>query len=349
MYNRILTDGLLALGVDVKIVALDQELPGVSLHDSGNSTALRKLMGVLLRKHSPDFRVILIDSWLYRYFWHLAWRARLRGHSRLVVYSQLCYWDTYHAWLYRTQHRLQTLAALVPAHYNIGVSATVLQADLGPWRRASTSEVIPPGCDYLGKVVAQADCARLPAQIISVGNYTPRKGYHILIAALALVVQQHPELRDKISLRLVGNQAYNPDYIAKLRGQIAAAGLEDQVILDGWIARDALSQAFAAAQLFAFASESEGYGMVVMEAMLHGLPVLLGDFKTAPELVGTDPACGYVVPRHDPRAFARAIIDYFTRRDRAGMGEHVRARALATALSWQDVILKYKRVIEAHS
>ncbi len=82
----------------------------------------------------------------------------------------------------------------------------------------------------------------MPAHIISTGNYTPRKGYHVLIAALALVMQQQPALRGRLSLRLVGNKAYNPEYVAQLRAQIAAAGLGEQVILDDWLTQAALSQ-----------------------------------------------------------------------------------------------------------
>jgi glycosyltransferase involved in cell wall biosynthesis len=205
--------------------------------------------------------------------------------------------------------------------------------------------VVYPGCDWADAEVPQADACRLPAQIVSVANYGERKGFHVLIEALAQVKAIAPELAQHLSLRLIGNLEFGPAYVARLREQIAAAGLSGRVILDEWKPRDELSGLLGASQLFAFASTSEGFGMVVAEAMLHGLPVLLSDFSVAKELLGGDREAGYIVPKGDAAEFAKAICDYFTHRDRARMGVHARIRAQALVSPWGQVVENFMHII----
>jgi glycosyltransferase involved in cell wall biosynthesis len=185
----------------------------------------------------------------------------------------------------------------------------------------------------------------MPAQIVSVANYGERKGFHVLVEALARVAPRAPELADRLTLRLLGNLDFDPAYVARLRERIAAAGLTDRVILDGWKSREELSRLLGESQLFAFASTSEGFGMVVAEAMLHGLPVLLSDFNVAPELLGGDREAGYIVEKTDADGFATAICDYFTHRDRAQMGLHARLRAEALVSPWSHVAEQFERII----
>lgn len=343
IYNRCVIGGLRGRGVNVRVLALDKLVGEQALHASGArpgiTSAIRQALDAwhVQQSENPNPGTIVFDSWLYRFIWPIMFRERLRGRFRIVSFSQLCYWDTWHSVPHRLWHRLLTWAALAPAHCHIGVSHAVLRADLGPFHSAQTSEVIYPGCDYAGGDIPQADCSRMPAEILSVGNYAPRKGFHILIEALACVFRRCPELNGQLCLRLVGNRDFDPAYLARLERLIAENDLGDSVIVDGWKNRDEVSRLFSKSQIFAFASESEGLGMVVLEAMLHGLPALLGDFMTAREILGPNRECGYVVDRRDPDAFAAALIDYFTDRDRSSMGCSICARARTLAHSWDDV------------
>jgi hypothetical protein len=90
MYFRILIDGLAAQGVAVTVVAPDQELPGMSIHDPHNRAAITQAIRTLLDKHASTVRVLLPDSWLYRCFWSISLRERLRGRYCFIGFSQLC-------------------------------------------------------------------------------------------------------------------------------------------------------------------------------------------------------------------------------------------------------------------
>ncbi len=351
IYNHRLIEGLRDRGRDVRVIAVDALMESRPLHEPGVGRVARRAIhacfDALLQEISPDAGkpVLIYDSWLYRFLWNTMPAERLRKRFRLISFSQLCYWDTYRGLPHRLLHRAMTLAALASAHHHIAVSRSLLRADLGVLGRTATTSVIYPGCDYAGLETPRADCARMPAEILSVGNYAPRKGFHILIEAMDIVFRRCPELRGRLSLRLVGNRAFDTDYLARLERMIEAFGLSDSVVLDDWKRRDDLSALFSGAQIFAFASESEGFGMVALEAMFHGLPALLGDFMTANELVGAEGECGYVVNRRSPQSFAMALVDFFTRRDRPAMGCAAHDRARSLSQNWDGVVDRFEEII----
>ncbi len=341
IYHRKVIDGLIRNGWDVEVAALDNMLSGRSIHDPANRRTASQSLCALLENHEPRNTVVIYDSWLYRFIRPAAWRFRRA--FRLVSLSQLCYWDTYRSLHSRLKHRLLTLLALYPADMRIGVSRAVLSADIG--RSSSRSRVIYPGCDYAGRELGQADCTRMPAQILSVGNYGPRKGFHVLVSALAEVFVLNPDLRGMITLRCAGNLDFDRSYVQHLRSMVRELSLEDAVIIDSWKDREQLSSLFSQSQLFMLASESEGFGMVVLEAMLHGLPVVINHFMTAEELIGRDGGAGWTVRGNNPQGFTRALLKYFTESDRNAMGRSAQRRARETAQEWDAVCRQFAEVI----
>ncbi len=341
IYHRKVIDGLVRDGWNVEVAALDDMLSGRSIHDPAHRASASQALCSLLESHGDRDTVVIYDSWLYRVIPRGAWKFRKA--YRLVSLSQLCYWDTYRSIPSRLKHRLLTLFALSPAQMRIGVSRAVLAADLT--RRSSRSRVIYPGCDYAGKELAQADCTLMPAQILSVGNYGPRKGFHVLVSALAGLFTLEPGLRGSVALRCVGNLDFDRTYVKRLESMVRELSLEDAVIFDSWKDREQLSTLFSQSQLFMLASESEGFGMVVLEAMLHGLPVAINSFMTAEELIGRDGTAGWAVRGNDPQGFTRALREYFTRSDRTAMGRSAQKRAGETAQNWDAVCRQFAEVI----
>jgi len=353
IYNRQIIDRLKARNPDISVLPLDSLVSLEKLHDASATAEIRRLLKkqldtISLETSASDQKVTLIyDSWLYRFLWPIIITEHFSGRFRLVSFSQLCYWDTYRSLHSRLWHRLLTFLALAPAHKRIGVSKALLAADLGIFRSTKRDQVIYPGCDYVSKQLRLADCSQMQAQIVSVGNYTPRKGFHILIESMASVFRKSPELRSRLKLKLVGNRSFNPDYLKNLEKMIAENNLQNAIILEDWKTRDEVSAIFSESQLFAFASESEGFGMVVLEAMLHGLPVMLGDFMTARELIGKDGKCGALMAKTSPDDFATAIIQYFSRSDREQMGISARNRATQIGQSWDKAADSFEEIISS--
>jgi len=189
--------------------------------------------------------------------------------------------------------------------------------------------VIPPG---RGAVAARSR-ANSDGRILCVGNWTQAKGIHTLVAAAA-------RLPD-VSLDLVGD---TPDaaYAARVRRAIAARGLASRVRVYGSLGASALARRYAAASIFALPSTREGYPLVFVEALAHGLPLVGCDIPAVREV--TDGAAILVAPgRVAPLAAALKTLVTNDRLRRAlARRSLIRARQLPT---WAESEAQFVRAI----
>ncbi len=135
--------------------------------------------------------------------------------------------------------------------------------------------------------------------LLCVATITPRKGYDLLIDALA------PLASLPWRLSCVGSLTRSAETAAALREQIRRFGLQPKIALLGELTGDALESAFQSADLFVLPTRYEGYGMVVAEALARGIPVLSTRTGAIPELVGT--RAGLLVPPGDGAALHEAL------------------------------------------
>jgi len=157
--------------------------------------------------------------------------------------------------------------------------------------------VAPPGieCSPPVELPTFADVPRL----LSVGAVIERKGYHILVDALA-------GLRDTPwQLDIVGDLDRAPDYVEHLQAQIAAAGLAGRVVLRGGLSSAELETCWRSAHAYVAASVHEGYGMAVAEAIVRGLPTVTSDAGAIGEWL--DPNAALIVPNASREALRAAI------------------------------------------
>jgi len=126
--------------------------------------------------------------------------------------------------------------------------------------------------------------------IISVGRFVVLKGFDITIEAFNLFYEGlNSQNKKKVHLTLVGDGPENN----KLREIIEKYGLEKKITIIEWIERKKLQLLYKESNLFLFPSH-EGAGMVVSEALSHGLPVVCFDNCGPGEFVTFE--CGLVVP-----------------------------------------------------
>jgi len=137
-----------------------------------------------------------------------------------------------------------------------------------------------------------------PPLILSVGIICERKGHDVLLNALAQVA--HLDWQAAI----VG-MVHEADVYDRLLHQRTRLGLEGRVHLTGEIPPDALDQLYHDASLFALATRYEGYGMVLSEAQLYGLPILSCAVGAVPQTVPQ--GSGILVPPDDATAFANGL------------------------------------------
>ncbi len=135
-----------------------------------------------------------------------------------------------------------------------------------------------------------------------VGRLVEWKGPDVFLRAAALLSEAHPKAR----FVLVGDVIYGErEYLAKLKGLCASLGLEKKTLFTGFV--DDPLAAMAALDCLVHASvEPEPFGMVLVEAMSLGLPVVAAGAGGVPEIV-EDKLTGLLVPPGDFRALATAL------------------------------------------
>jgi glycosyltransferase involved in cell wall biosynthesis len=107
--------------------------------------------------------------------------------------------------------------------------------------------------------------------ILFLANLDPRKNLEAVIDAVA----QSPTLRSSCALVVAG--IGEPRYVACLRARAAAAGLSERIVWLGHVDGSRKKEAFAAADVFVLPSFMENFGIAVVEALLAGVPCVLGE------------------------------------------------------------------------
>jgi glycosyltransferase involved in cell wall biosynthesis len=164
--------------------------------------------------------------------------------------------------------------------------------------------------------------------ILFVGSIMEKKGVRALCASMEHVLRRHPEAR----LSLAGRDIAGPHGEGTLREDIGR-GLSDQVRTSirflGARRRGEVSALMASAQVCVFPSRMETQGLVILEAMACGRPVVVTSRGPGPEVLGSNGDCGLLVDPMDPIDIADKlcrILDDGTGADR--MGEHGRQRVV---------------------
>ncbi len=154
--------------------------------------------------------------------------------------------------------------------------------------------------------------------VLSVGRLVPYKGFHDLIEAASL-------LDDDQAVVIAGT--------GPLRAELAAAidrrGLRDRILLAGRVPDELLRSLFGHAALFVLASNqrSEAYGVVLLEAMTFGLPIVATDIQGSgvPWVAGNG-EIGPIVPVGSPKALAAAIGSIMATDDTSALRQRSRQR-----------------------
>lgn len=189
----------------------------------------------------------------------------------------------------------------------------------------------------------------LPADALvalAAGRLRAQKGFLDLVEAWALFLKAAAPAAARAQLLIAGAGPERP----VLEARIAALQLSSRVRLLGQ--RDDLSELMAGADVFVLSSHYEGFGLVLVEAMASGLPVLATAVDSVPEVLGTadsgdaDDAgsAGVLVPARDPEALGKSLAELLNTpaETRARMGSAGRARAqkfsLGAMLSAHDAL-----------
>lgn len=178
--------------------------------------------------------------------------------------------------------------------------------------------IIPPGVDTSRFYPIPEDEARavigIPpnnCMILFVGRIEPLKGIETLLRAIALLLQTEDLEECNYYLAIIGGE---PDgngeeadsEMTRLQNLSRELGIHDVVIFLGKRSQDTLPYYYSAAQVVVVPSHYESFGMVALEAMACGTPVIASQVGGLAYLV-KDGKTGYVVPEGNPEALEQAL------------------------------------------
>jgi len=186
------------------------------------------------------------------------------------------------------------LAAVQGVVVTSAATARLVAADYGV--PAGRITVARPGSDPAPLAQASQDGV---VRLLSVGAVVPRKGFDVLIAALATL----PDLSWRLTI--AGDRTRDRDAVAQLDADIARHALGNRIAALGAVSPQRLAALYAEADVFVLASRFEGYGMAYAEALAHGLPVIGTSAGAIPDTVPPD--AGLLVAPGDIPAFAQAL------------------------------------------
>lgn len=192
--------------------------------------------------------------------------TRYQEYSHYVALPQELVKDVIERWLAdymeRCQHVVvpsESIKALLAKRYGIHerVTAVPTGIDLAPYKQAD------------GQAIRQKRGWQDKFVFISVGRLAEEKNWEVLIQAALPVLKRHPQVR----LAIVGEG----DERADLEKLVQKLGIDHQVEFVGRVPFDAIPSYLKAADAFCFASVTETQGLVTLEAMAAGLPIVAVD------------------------------------------------------------------------
>lgn len=205
------------------------------------------------------------------------------------------------------------------------------EADARQWRRfvSRVSVIYNPVTIKPQRVVDYS-----VRRAMAVGRLDRQKGFDTLIAAWKKVVARYPDWQ----LDIYGDGPQKEE----LQRLIAAEGLQQSVFLRG--RADYVASEYARHSLFILSSRYEGFGLVLVEAGICGLPLISFDCQQGPAEIVTSENGILVQPVGDPDALASAICkltgDATVRRN---MGQH--ALELASRFNLDDIAGQWKKML----
>lgn len=308
-YDRQISDGLRSIGWSV------HEHPVSGFWSRPDEASFAELEGTMRR--IPDGAAVLIDGLVAS-----SAPEVLAPHGRRLRLVVLMHMPLGHRPMDdRREVRLRERAVLSAATAVITTSVwsrhRLVELYELPLNRLHTAEPgVVPGQLARGSAAGDA--------LLSVASVTRDKGHDVLLEALGAL----GDLPWRCTC--VGSLDRDPAWVEALRRRASELGLADRLHLAGTATWAQLDRAYAGADLMVLASRAETYGMVVTEALAHGLPAVVTDVGGVSEALGhaadgTRP--GLLVPAEDPEALADALRSWLDGSDlRARLRQAARER-----------------------
>lgn len=228
------------------------------------------------------------------------------------------------------------------------VAPTPAEVEQLVWLYGATREkivVAPPGVDLahfhpIPQLKAKQMIGIPPQRknILFAGRIEPLKGIDTLLEAIALLKQRRITDLSETCVTIIGGNPWAEtldEEMERLQRMSLELGLDDLVAFAGARDQNVLPYYYAAAEMVVMPSHYESFGMVALEAMAMGTPVIASEVGGLAYVV-CDGYNGFLVPRRDAQALAHRIADLLNDRS---LREHLSHNALHYARDYDWSII----------
>ena len=193
------------------------------------------------------------------------------------------------------------------------------------------------------RAITPADPPRVgePLRILCVSTLEPRKNHKVLLAAVARLAADYPDL--DWQLDMIGNRYAGADYIVEAVREASAA--DPRIVWHGVVDDDTLNDYYARAHVSVYASLVEGYGMPIVESLWHARPCICHNGGVMAELAA-EGGCR-TVDMTDPAALAAMIHELATQ-----PAQYLELASEAVArpiLTWRSYARELLRQLASHN
>ncbi|MFW6010463.1 MAG: glycosyltransferase family 4 protein [Gemmatimonadota bacterium] len=173
-----------------------------------------------------------------------------------------------------------------------------------------------------------------PVELLFVGRLVERKGVEVLVSAVSILGAE----RD-VRLTVVGEGEWEP----RIREHVRSTGVEDRVRFTGYVPDDDLAELYAGCDVFVLPAvvdakgDTEGLGVVLLEALAFARPVVASEVGGIPDIV-REGRTGWLVPPGDPGALAERILWLIEHPERAREIARQGRRIVGREFGWEEVV-----------
>lgn len=213
--------------------------------------------------------------------------------------------------------------------------------------------ILPMGIDierFAGKSKNVSDKPSIQRNILSIGRLVEKKGVKYLIMAMEEIIKMYPDAR-----LLIGGDGPEKENLVTLCRMLK---LDENVKFLGYIPEDRMPQVYASADIFVLPSivtrhgDTEGLGVVLLEAIASGIPVIGSDIGGIPDII-EDGKTGLLVEPKSADDLAKKIIFLFSNKTFSDNLTKNARDLLNVKYSWDIVTIQFshviRRVLEKHS
>lgn len=168
--------------------------------------------------------------------------------------------------------------------------------------------VIPNFSNYSSDNVVAHEEKIEHGQIIMIARLVPQKRIDLMIKAWAKIAKDYPDWHVKV----LGGGEYGSNYVEELKSLIKSLNVEDSFFMPGAVAD--VTYDLEESDIMCLTSEYEGFGIVLIEAMNKGVPVMAFEYVGVDDII-EDGVDGYVVPFGDINTYAERLKNLMTSKE----------------------------------